>query len=272
MTNHYFAAPRPRLFGHRGFPARFPENTLPAFRAAVEAGIPYLELDVWASRDGQVMVHHDETLYRVCGKLRRIRNLTCAEIKACDAGWGFRTPDGGHPFRGRGVTVPTLAEVFAACPQAFVNIEIKQTDPSMEDLVMETVRRAQREETVLLASEDDRVMERLRALAGEIPTGCSRGDIAAFLAWVKKGRPPGYIPRGRALQVPESYRGIPIVFPESVAAAHDAGLEIHVWTVNRPEDMERLLRMGVDGVMSDDPELLAATARNLAADEKKGGR
>ncbi|NLC70422.1 MAG: glycerophosphodiester phosphodiesterase [Desulfuromonadaceae bacterium] len=264
MTSRYFASPSPRLFAHRGFSARFPENTIAAFRAALATGTPYLELDVWASRDGVVMVHHDETLFRMCGKLRRIRNLTFAEIKSCDAGWSFRDKERGRPFRGRGITVPSLNEVFDACPQAFINIEIKQSDPPIEALVVDTVRRAGREETVLLASESDQVMERLRPLCGAIPTGSGRGDIAAFLNWLKQGCPPGYHPLGRALQVPESYRGIPIVFPDSVAAAHAAGLEMHVWTVNRPEDMKRLLRMGVDGIMSDDPELLVRTAEEVA--------
>lgn len=264
MTSRYFASPPPRLFGHRGFSALYPENTLPAFRAAVAAGAPYLELDVWASRDGVVMVHHDETLFRMCGKLRRVRSLTCAEIKTCDGGWGYKNQQG-RPFRGRGITVPSLEEVFAACPQAFINVEIKQTDPPIEKLVVDTVRRAGREDAVLLASESDQVMERLRRVCGAIPTGSSRGDIAAFLAWVKRGCPPGYAPPGRALQVPESYRGMPIVFADSVAAAHRAGLEIHVWTVNRGDDMKRLLRLGVDGIMSDDPELLVRAAAEVRA-------
>ncbi|MBN1142038.1 MAG: glycerophosphodiester phosphodiesterase [Deltaproteobacteria bacterium] len=271
MSSRYFTPPRPRLFGHRGFPARFPENTLPSFAAALAAGLPYLELDVWASRDGHVVVHHDETLYRMCGKWRRIRNLNWAEIKSCDTGRGFRDRDGRRPFLGQGIAVPSLEEVFEACPEAFINIEIKQTDPPIEALVVETVRRWRREETVLLASAHDRVIKRLRALCGAIPTGFSRGEIAAFLDWVKRGCRSGYAPPGAALQVPVSHHGTPIVFPESVVAAHAVGIEIHVWTINDPSEMRRLLTMGVDGLMSDDAALLVATARESVSPFGGGG-
>lgn len=259
----YFDLSTPRLFGHRGSSAALPENTLPAFRAALETGVPYLELDVWATRDGAVVVHHDRNLRRTCGLFRRVSALSVEELRRLDAGWGF-SPDGGstYPFRSQGIGVPLLEEVLTALPKAFVNIEIKQERPAIETLVLEVVRRTGSEARVLLASEKDGVMRRLRRLAGGIPTSCSRGEVAAFLKWVQSGMAGRYLPGGVALQVPETYQGIGIVTPQTVRAAHAAGLEVHVWTVNEPEEMRRLLAMGIDGLMSDRPDLLVAVAGN----------
>src|ERR1044071_2266469 len=107
----YFSGPRPRLFGHRGAAGLFPENTMPSFRQAVEDGADALELDVHATRDGVVVVIHDGTLERTTDALGPVRDLTFAELGRCDAGFHFS--DGrGHPFRGRGVRVPALAEVL----------------------------------------------------------------------------------------------------------------------------------------------------------------
>ena len=261
MNSSYLEPARPRLFAHRGCSARFPENTLPAFADAVAAGVPYLELDVRTTRDGEVVVHHDETLERLCGDPRAVSALPLEELRGLDAGFTF-SADGGrsHPFRGRGVTVPTLAEVLAAFPQARCNIEIKQAEPPMEEATLAVIRAAGREGSVLLAAEQDAIMDRLRPLCGEIPTSLSFGEAAAFFAWLQGGRSAPYRPPGVALQIPERYGEQVLVTPDSLRAAHGVGLEVHVWTVNDPADMTRLLELGVDGLMSDDPQLLLATA------------
>lgn len=265
MKTRYFDLPTPRLFGHRGGSAEHPENTLPAFAAAVAAGVPYLELDVWATRDGHVVVHHDSNLRRTCGRFRRVCALDWETLRRLDAGWGF-SPDGGgsFPFRGQGIGVPLLAEVLAAFPQARCNIEIKQNFPPIETQVVEVVRRSASAERVLLAAEKDGVMRRLRRLCGDIPTSLSRGEVANFLKWCQSGGKGTYRPQGVALQIPEIYGSIRLVTPETVQAARAAGLEVHVWTVNEAEDMRRLLEMGVDGLMSDKPELLVQVAVELA--------
>ena len=258
MKSRYLEQPRPRLFGHRGASAHFPENTLPALRAACEAGVPYLELDVWATADGHVVAHHDETLLRLCGDQRRISDVTLAELKALDAGFGF-SPDGSNrPCFNQGITVPTLAEVFAAFPAAFFNIEVKQESPAIEDRVLSAIEAAGMVDRVLLAAEQDTIMQRLRPLCGPIPTSFSFDELAAFFGWLESGCRGDYRPPGAALQIPESWGGRTLITPETVRAAHVLGLEVHVWTVNEPQDMERLLALRVDGLMSDYPERLVA--------------
>lgn len=273
MKSRYFDPPRPRLFGHRGSAGHHPENTLPSFQAAVDAGLTYLELDVWGTKDGHIVVHHDETAWRTCGVPRRIPEMTLAQIKALDAGWGF-SPDGGrtHPFRGRGVAIPTLEELFQAFPEVFFNIEIKQQAPPVEDLAMAVIRREGKEDAVLLAAEKDAVMARLRPACGEIPTSLSYRELAAFFAWVEKGCRGEYRAPGAALQIPRTYGGRTLVTPEAVQAAHAAGMEMHVWTVNDPEEMKSLLEMGVDGIMTDFPQLLAEVACSPKRGSDRGKR
>jgi glycerophosphoryl diester phosphodiesterase len=264
MKSRYLDPPRPRLFGHRGASAHYPENTLPAFRAAVEAGVPYLELDIWATADGYVVAHHDETLLRLCGDPRRISDVTLAELQKLDAGLGF-SPDGSNrPCFGRGITVPTLAEVFKAFPAAYFNIEVKQETPTIEAQVLAVIDSAGMADRVLLAAEQDSIMQRLRPLCGPIPTSFSFGELAAFFGWLQGGCRGDFRPPGVALQIPESWEGRTLVTAETVRAAHSLGLEVHVWTVNEPRDMERLLAIGVDGLMSDYPERLVAVAGRRA--------
>ena len=262
MKTRYFDSPRPRLYGHRGSSAHYPENTLPSFRAAMKAGVPYLELDVWATRDRHIVVHHDENTLRLCGENRRICDCTLAEVKELDAGYAF-SPDGGKsfPFRGQGITIPSLDELFQACPDALFNIEIKQETTPIEPLVLASIRRAKKEDAVLMAAESDAVMQRLRPLCGEIPTSFSRGELETFFTWLGGGCRQSYQPPAAALQIPETYGLKTLVSPPMLEAAHSLGLEVHVWTINSPADMERLLKMGVDGIMSDYPELLVETGR-----------
>lgn len=266
MTSKYFEAPRPRLFGHRGSSADFPENTLPAFAHSVASGLTYLELDVRATSDGVVVVLHDESLFRTCGVEATVTSLSLAELQQFDAGATFTADQGrSFPHRGRGIRVPTLSEVLMRFPDALFNIEIKQEFPAIEKTTIDVIRQAGMLDRVLLASENDAVMARLRPLceAEHIPTSYSFGELVSFFAWLQGGCVSPYHPPAAALQIPESYEGQTLVTPQTVAAAHALNLEIHVWTVNESVDMERLLKMGVDGVMSDRPVALIETAGHI---------
>ncbi len=269
MKSKYFDSPRPRLFGHRGNSADYPENTLPAFAAALAEGMLYLELDVRATQDGEVVVVHDESLLRTCGVDTAVASLTLDALQQFDAGATFTT-DQGHsfPHRGLGIKVPTLAEVLRSFPGALFNIEIKQDTPAMEKATLEVIRQAGMLDRVLLAAENDAIMARLRPLcaAHQVPSSYSFGELVGFFDWLQKGCQTPYVPPAAALQIPEIYEGQTLITPQTIAAAHALNLEIHVWTINETVDMERLLRMGVDGVMSDRPGVLRDTAQGIFSD------
>ncbi|MGE4545079.1 MAG: glycerophosphodiester phosphodiesterase [Pedobacter sp.] len=269
MRSKYFDAPRPRLFGHRGNSADFPENTLPAFTHAVASGLPYLELDIRATKDGEVVVLHDASLLRTCGVDIPVTELTIDALQKYDAGATFTADQGrSFPHRGLGIKVPTLSEVLQRFPGSLFNIEIKQDSPAIEKATLDVIRQAGMLDRVLLASENDAVMSRLRPLcnAQHIPTSYSYGELVSFFAWLQGGCASPYLPPAAALQIPETYEGQTLITPQTVAAAHALNLEIHVWTVNESADMERLLRMGVDGVMSDRPVVLRETANRIFSD------
>jgi glycerophosphoryl diester phosphodiesterase len=253
----FFDGERPRLFGHRGAAAILPENTLPAFARAVADGARYLELDVHATADGEIVVIHDATVDRTTEGTGLVNGFALDGLRRLDAGYRFTTGGGVYPARGRGITVPTLAEVLDAWPAVPLNVEIKQIEPSIVDRVVDLVVAHGATARVLLASARDEVMPELRRACAEyaIPTSFAAGEVAEFVGRVTDGRLEGYRPPGRALQVPPDWHGIALITPATVGAAHSLGVEVHAWTINDAGEMIRLLDLGVDGIMTDDPAL-----------------
>ncbi|MGE0824000.1 MAG: glycerophosphodiester phosphodiesterase [Candidatus Binatia bacterium] len=258
----FFRRTPPRFFAHRGASGEAPENTLTAFARAVTLDLEYAELDVQATRDGVVVVLHDSAVDRTTDGRGNVCDFTFAELRRLDAGYRFSS-DGGQtfPFRATGVTIPTLSEILEALPSLHLTIEIKQSDPPIEELVIAAVRRGRREEQVILASEHDQVLQRVRTQAPDLATSFAFGEVTEFLQRVMGDQLDGYQPPGLALQIPPEFQGMPLVTEATVAAAHALGCEMHVWTINEPEEMQRLLDLGVDGVMSDFPARLLDVAR-----------
>jgi len=246
----FFSLPRPRAMAHRGDSGAYPENTMAAFTAAHQLGVRYIELDVHMTRDGRVVVAHDPDLARTAGSDALIRELSYQQLADADAGYGFSVADGGHPFRGKGLKVPTLSEVLSAFPEMRFVIEIKQTAP-----MLEVIERAGMRRRVLVASEHQQPLDEVRALAPEIPTNFSSREVGSFFQALVS-RTAGYVPPGDALQIPIEYEKFTLVTPESVAAAHRVGVEMHVWTVNDEAEMRGLLALGVDGIITDFPARL----------------
>ena len=259
----YLDGPKPRFFAHRGGALEAPENTIEAFRAGLDAGADRLELDVHATSDGHVVVIHDETVDRTTDGSGLVREKTLAELQALDAGARFVADDGSRPFAGRGVVVPTLASVFEAFPGVPLNIEIKQNAPAIEAEVLEVLDRFDAREQVLLAAEVGEIMERIRRAAPGVPSGTSVDDGAEFLDSWARGRLDAYTPRGIAFQVPPTFMDQPLVTREFVEVAHARGVEVHVWTIDEADEIERLLGLGVDGIMTDRPTVCAEVFRRL---------
>jgi glycerophosphoryl diester phosphodiesterase len=248
----------PVNFAHRGGSARAPENTLDAFRLAMEAGAGGLELDVHMTLDKEIVVIHDATVDRTTNGSGAVAEMTSEELRGLDAGYRF-SPDGGrtYPYRGRGLRVPTLAEIYEEFPDVAVNMEIKGGQPGVEEAVLEVIRGA--EERTLVASSHHAVIRRFRrvSMGRRVFTGASRLEIGAFyvlsrlrLEWLAR---PAY----EALQVPVEHEGITLVTPRILEAAHSRGVRVDVWTINDPAEMRRLLDLGVDVLMTDRPETLA---------------
>jgi glycerophosphoryl diester phosphodiesterase len=254
------------LFAHRGASGVAPENTLEAFRLGLAEGAERLELDVHATADGHVVVLHDETLERTTDGVGAVRALPLAAVQRFDAGHHCRDAGGAHAFRGRGLRIPLLAELLAAFPDTPLNIELKQREPAIEEAVLAVLDRFGARARALLAAEHGDVMERIRAAAPDVLTSFSAPEVADFVYRVRDARLADYRPPGIALQVPPAFRDTPIITPELIAAAHRFDLEVHAWTINDEPEMEHLLDLGVDALMTDFP------ARAVAVFERRGLR
>jgi glycerophosphoryl diester phosphodiesterase len=260
----FFSGPKPRVIGHRGAAGMAPENTVASFEWAVADGADIVEFDVHATRDGQIVVIHDDTVERTTDGVGAVKEMSLAELKRLDAGYRFRNDDGDYPFRGRGVTIPTLAEFLHRLRDIKAIVEIKQSEPPIAAKVVAEIRHAGKVSDVLLATERDDVMRDIRAALGPnapMATGFCHGEVAAFIDWLSHGAPAGYRPPGEAFQVPPAFAGVELVTPASIRAAQALGLELYVWTVNDPAEIKRLLDLGVDGIISDHPARVAALAR-----------
>ncbi|HKD67638.1 MAG TPA: glycerophosphodiester phosphodiesterase [Candidatus Binataceae bacterium] len=260
LKSDFFAPPGPRLIAHRGGGGVMPENTLEAFSAAYRDGIRYFELDIHTSRDGVLMVCHDDDLQRTTDLAGTINQLTYDEIARADAGFRFET-GGRFPLRGRGVRVPRLTDVLSLFNDAFFVIEIKQVEPSLTAALNQVLTATATRRRVLIASEHQRPLDEIRVLAPELPTSFSTPEVLGFFAALM-GNTGNYRIPADALQIPPSHGSMMLATPTSIAAAHQHGVEMHNWTVNDEAEMRNLLAMGADGIITDYPaRLLAVTAR-----------
>lgn len=250
---------RPTLhIAHRGGALLAPENTLEAFRAAVEVHrTDMLETDVHLSQDGEVIVAHDDTVDRCTDGAGAIRSLTLAELKRLDAGHRF-TRDGGQtfPFRGRGVRLPTFRELLRAFPTMRLNVDLKDDDPALESAFARVVREEGALERICCGSEHDGAGERLLQLMPEACHFYPRDAAAGFLLSLRAGDPPIVDDRYTVLDIPAEFQGVWLIDELLVQTAERLGKWINVWTIDEPNAMRTLIGLRVGGIMTDRPDLL----------------
>jgi glycerophosphoryl diester phosphodiesterase len=251
---HPYLAGSPLLIAHRGGAGLAPENTLEAFDGALsDWGADMLELDVRATRDGVVVVIHDDTVDRTCEGRGRVQDLTWDEIRTLDAGYHFVDPEGDPTFRGRGVRVPRIEDVLDAFPDTRLNVEAK--DSRSAPMLVRAILQRKAEGRVLVAAEWERNRRSVRGYPG--PWGASRRHLSLFTLLHRTPLSSVYTPKCDVLQVPEKHRGMRVLSPRFIREAHRRNLPVHVWTVDEVDDMKRFLAWGVDGIQTDRPERLA---------------
>ncbi|WP_027459773.1 glycerophosphodiester phosphodiesterase [Deinococcus murrayi] len=256
-TNPYVQG-RTLNIAHQGGELLRPSNTMLAYRHAAAVGVDMLEMDLHATQDGALVLSHDATLDRLTDTQGRIADLTLAEVRAADAGYAF-SPDGGQtfPYRGQGVQVALLSEVLNEFPKLPLVIELKQESPSIAVPFCRALREAGATERVIAASFSDRALNEFRAACPEVMTSMTERELRPLVLLSKVGLSGLAPPPGRVAQVPVRAGNITVVTPAFVRAMHRRGVAVQVWTVNDPNEMRRLIRMGVDGIITDRPDLLA---------------
>ncbi len=267
-------------YSHRGGALEFPENTLYAYQRSVDIGADVLEMDVYETADGELVVIHDATVDRTTDGSGSVSAFTLAEIQALDAAHWFVPGRGAvqdaeandYIFRGiaRGeiappagfepadFRVPTLAETLDRFPDSLINIELKP-DPdstgSYEGKVAELLIARERSDDVIVASFIDPPAALFKAQAPCVSTSFPTGQAAAYVLASQGPLPMPPLSIHHAFQVPPEL-GIPVVTQDFVDDAHAAGVAVHVWTINECQQMADLLDLGVDAVMTDRPQLL----------------
>lgn len=249
----------PLLIGHRGAAGLAPENTMPSFRTAVrDWAVDMIELDVHLSRDGHCVVIHDPTVDRTTDGTGAVSDMTLAELRALDAGYRFTDPDGAHGFRAQGVRIPTLDEVFDAFPDLPFTVEIK--DGAAQRALLEVVRKHDAVDRVVVAGMEPADRRLVRDYPGAQSATTRQ---ARTFYWLHRVRLAWLWPRtADVLQLPELFPwdGVEgqgarrIVTARFVRDAARRGVPVHIWTVNDPDAMARLLRWGVDGLITDRPD------------------
>ncbi len=241
----YLSLPRPRVFAHRGLAVDAPENTLLSFARAIAAGASYIETDVHASVDGVAIIAHDPDLRRVAGRDVRVGQLTLAELRKIDLG--------------HGQAFCSLVEALDAFPETRFNIDIKSTDAV--EATVSAIRQAGASDRVLVTSfAESRRVAALRALPGVASSAsASRFALALIAGKLGLGAVVRSVLRGLvAVQVPERALGLKVTTESMLRQLHSAGVEVHVWTVNDPRRMDKLLDLGVDGIVTDRADLALA--------------
>jgi glycerophosphoryl diester phosphodiesterase len=240
----FLSGPGPRIIAHRGLAIDAPENTILAFLKALAAGATHLETDIHASADGVAVISHDSGLERVAGIAGRVADLRMAELRRVDLG--------------HGQTFSTLAEALDVFPEALFNIDVKDERAAMS--AVEAISGTRATDRVLVTSFSPR---RRRAVADALSGVAVSPSVSEFIPALVAAK-LGAIGAVRAslhgfaaVQVPERQGPIRVVTERTVQAIHAAGAEVHVWTVDDPADMRRLLALGVDGIVTDRCDLLA---------------
>jgi len=249
--------PYPLVIAHQGGDGLWPGDTLYAYEHAAELGVDVLEMDLHITSDGVLVINHDETVDRTTDGTGEIEKMTLAEIKALDAGYDWSSDDGEtFPYRGMGITIPTLEEIFQTFPDYHMTIEIKTTERSMATPFCEMIRAYNMQDKVLVASFHDERMEEFREVCPEVATSSARQETTVFVLLSKAFLGRLYSPAFYALQVPEESSGITVMTAQFVRAAHERNLRVEPWTIDDPEQMIQYIDWGVDGIMTDRPDVM----------------
>ncbi len=250
--------PGPHVHAHQGGDHLWPGNTMLAFEGAHALGVDVLELDVHLSADGEVVVIHDATVERTSDGSGAVADLTLAELRELDFGYRWRSPGGADvdlPYRGRGLTIPTLREVLEAFPDRAVNIELKPADTRLVAITCDLIRELGRERSVLVASFVDRNLRDFRQRCPEVATSAGSDDATTFVIMNMLYLGHLYTPSAEAFQVPVRRSGIEVVTPRLISSLAGRNVQLDVWTINTEAEMRRLIDMGVGALITDRPDL-----------------
>lgn len=246
----------PHVIAHRGGAGLWPEATRYAFTNAAQIGVDALEMDVHLTRDGELVVIHDATVDRTTDGTGAVKDLDVMELARLDAGakWDAPREPGSFPYRGLGEGVPRFVDVARDHPNVPLLIEIKPDGVETAIALCEALRQEGRTGDAIVGSFHIQALAAFRAACPEVATGAAPNEVRNFLILARMRLAGPYRPAFDVLQVPVRQGSIEVVTPSFVRAAHAKGVAVHVWTVDEVSEIERLLDLGVDGIITDRPD------------------
>jgi glycerophosphoryl diester phosphodiesterase len=248
------------ILAHRGASGDYPQGTWLAFQKALEQGSDQLELDVHLSKDAHIIINHDADLEANVGIDDKIKELTLAQLKTLDAGHEF-SKDGGasYPYRGLGISLLTLDELFDYFPHEKFNIEIKANDEDLSESLWNAIEARNLQGSVVVASQHTKAMNHFREVSdGEVKTSATIAELVlASVAW-SSGFGWAYKPKFEVAQIPYA-----IITKPYIKFFHKKGVRADVWTVNDMDDIERALDLGVDSIIGDYPDRIYQALVNI---------
>ena len=272
IENPFVSTEAPLVIAHQGGERLFPSNTLYAFEQAHNMGVDMFELDIHRSKDGHLVVIHDDTVDRTTDGQGKIAEMDLAEIQGLDAGYYWTEDSTSYPYRAKGIQIPTLAELFEAYPAMPMVIDIKQKESAIEQALCNLLRQYNKTSDIIIGSFHKSALELFRQLCPEVPTSIHPAEVRNMVLYNYSRldalfRPKAnfafhpkanfaFQPKAIAAQVPMRSGRIQIINSRFIKLARQRNVAVHVWTINDPEEMQQLIDLGVDGIMTDRPDIL----------------
>ncbi len=259
-TKYYDNAPKTLVIAHQGGDGVWPGDTMFAFENAVRIGADVLEMDAHITKDNRIVLMHDEKVDRTTNGVGLIEDLTLDELKQLDAAYNWSIDDGAtFPYRGQGIQVPALDELFERFPAMRYVIEIKLTQNPIDQPLCDLIRKHNMQDKVVIASFHNDAMKNFRTVCPEVATSASRGEVTNYVLLGKAFLWGFYLPHFQTIQPPwnpEDSLGIQIMTERFIRESHAKNIRVEPWTVDDPELMKRYIEWGVDGIITDRPDLM----------------
>ncbi|MBE3558498.1 MAG: glycerophosphodiester phosphodiesterase [Ktedonobacteraceae bacterium] len=280
MALYYFFAPvqapvftnvrTPLLIAHQGGELLAPSDTLAAFAVADSIGVDMLETDIHMTKDGYLVLIHDSTVDRTTNGTGRVDSYTLSDLKKLDAGYRFKDLQGQYSYRGKGVTIPTLEELFQTYGQKYLyNLEMKDAYPKngpsqIEAKLLALIQKYHLEKRVVVTSFHQELIDHFNQLAhNQIALGAGTAEATRFVLTHKFGVPGFYKPSANVFQLPTESSGFDLKDRVLIEGAHRLHIQVHYWTIDDKATMRELLQLGADGIITNRPDLLKEVLQEM---------
>lgn len=237
------------VFGHRGNPTSFPENTMISFNSAIKLGVDVVESDLRLTKDGVIVIHHDATINRISNGRGKVSDYSFDELQEFDAGYNFTSVNDPRSFRGKGVKIPALSELLEKHPGIRLNLDMKDKDSKFPQLLNELILEHDAVYRVLVGSFYSRQMRKLHEVNPIIGKIASLTQVISY--YINRHSKNNF----DVMQIPKRFAPLNLMTSSFIGSLNRKNIPVHVWTVNSVVELERMISLGVNGVFTNNPAL-----------------